>query len=433
MQKILKHAAAFAITLVLTGLICIRAYAFNPYADDTSGFNKLDPVVYADPDSSTDDVSVYKNVYDQLPDIIKTTLSEYNIRIYIIPYPDTAEPANPTVSATAWFAVVNTEHHSNKVESIVRNGWITCYTDMPQGYCAPEQLIYAVGSELDNIASYMSGWHTLTAYGFSDEKIDEYTVWRDIYNTGNAKKLSKIWHYDELSELNWPLSAASGFADAFRLYICHPQDLQSISSQTYEYMENLVTRITDLNDRYSGSASLFVNSEAKITPEHISVEPDNNPIPIKQTPNSENTNLKPDSLKRFKINVRAAIIGVSAILSLAAVVILSIFITRINTKKKHKKDEFQKQYASLPYYSYKQVMQMHNDSLPGMYSITDNLHHITYTQYSASALIDCQAKLWEYSKKINAERMLDLLQIRLFFVKDSGLNELEFKKYLQYI
>ncbi len=76
---------------------------------------------------------------------------------------------------------------------------------------------------------------------------------------------------------------------------------------------------------------------------------------------------------------------------------------------------------------------MHNDSLPGMYSITDNLHHTTYTQYSASALIDCQAKLREYNKKINAERMLNLLQIRLFFVKDSGLNELEFKKYLQYI
>ena len=83
MQKILKHAAALATALVFTGLICVQAYAFNPYADDTSGFNKLDPVLYVDPDSSTDDVSTYKNVYDQLPDIVKTTLSEYNIRIYI--------------------------------------------------------------------------------------------------------------------------------------------------------------------------------------------------------------------------------------------------------------------------------------------------------------------------------------------------------------
>lgn len=219
--------------------ISIRAYALNPYADDVSGYLKYDStLLYVSPDANISDAMQYLEVYEKISPTVLELLKQAGVRIYITPYIAT-DPDNATVSATYWAATYIKDHYTDHVADIPRHGWITCYTDLPDSFFAPEQLAYAIGCAIDNSMSFVTGTITETAWVISDSE-----NWRNIYNVQNANKLKEIPQIDELSALNWPLSGASGFADAFRLYTYHSEELQKASPETYTFIVDTLKQLT---------------------------------------------------------------------------------------------------------------------------------------------------------------------------------------------
>lgn len=223
----------------------LPVFAFNPETANMAEFyTTSESNIFVHRDATESDAQQYLNVYATLPESVKALLRKYEVNIYILPYTNGVEPANQTTSATAWPAMIRSTSQKSSAANITRHGWITCYTDLQPIYFAPEQLIYAVGQELNDISSYMHGIYQGSQYGFSESFTTADGIkWTDIYKKDNAKKLQNVWHLDKLSELNWPISAASGFADAFRMYICHGDILQEASSEVYDFMAAIIEHI----------------------------------------------------------------------------------------------------------------------------------------------------------------------------------------------
>ncbi len=290
--------AGIGIIVLTTFIGCVPIQAAGISAID-AGFEATANILdIFDVDSSCNqkEVDQYFELYKQVPSSIRELLELYNVRIYIEPYP-AAEAENYAASAITWPTLVDTAYKKDAVTNIRRQGKIICYTDVPDDCFAPEQMIFAIGNMLDNIASYMTGRYTGSMYGLSDGE-----SWQGIYNRNNAKKLKNMSQIDELSMLNWPLNSYNAFADAFRLYVCHPDELQKASQMVYDYMDetinnidtyphkviavqNKAEKIADLPTAEQNITSN--NNNENINIEEVNIEPAIDAVPVK---NSEISN-----------------------------------------------------------------------------------------------------------------------------------------------
>lgn len=216
----------------------IKTFAFNPNADNTDVFVQYqNSIIYVHPDAADEDIQSYISVYHQLPSNVIKCLTQSDIKIYAMPYKG-PDPGNETICAMAYPPLYEVDSETKKIIGIKRSGWIVCYTDLRQKYFNPEQLMYAIGCELDYITAYPDGYYSNFSHGISDSK-----EWNQIYNVDNKEALAKVREYDSLTQLNWPLTAADGFADAFRLYVCHNEDLQQVSDMVFTFMDTYIPNV----------------------------------------------------------------------------------------------------------------------------------------------------------------------------------------------
>lgn len=235
-MKISKTRKIIVFALIISMLASIVAgftsFAFNPNTDALTDYEQYDSSnIYIHKNCKDAETKQFLALYLGLPYKIKMYLKIHDVNIYITPFMG-SDPGDMTITASAWPALYTQNSKNNKITGIQRKGWIICHTGLEQDYYAPEQMYYAIGRQIDYIAAAVTG----SGYSASEE-------WNAIYNRDNLTEMSRVRQIDDLSYLNWPLSSETSFADAFRLFLLHPEELKEASNKVYDYMEKTVNNL----------------------------------------------------------------------------------------------------------------------------------------------------------------------------------------------
>ena len=424
----------------------LSVFAFNPSADDTTSFTQYqDSMIYVHPECAYEDIQAYTTVYNQVPGNVIQCLTQAGIKIYMLPYTG-PDPDNPTICATAYPPLYEIEPKSQKITGIKRYGWITCYTELEYEDFAPEQLIYAIGCELDYITAYNDGHYTSFPHGISDA-----TEWNQIYNIDNKDELSNIRTYDDLSQLNWPLTAADGFADAFRLYICHYEDLTELSTLVSNFFNTWVASInidtlcpiyesTPDNQSITAASVDIQDADVNTIVDDTDISAEASTSFIVEDPAY--------AFKRPRINIQLPNIKINwRYVSIGSVVIITLFVLywltgrlKIYRQSRKAQSDYVKQlehkFNTSTIYTYQHAMKWKNTKpVPGLYQIDNSVLQVHTRGYTSDLFNDIYTHIHESEEKIvsiNSKRAQQYWQIK-YLCLPPNLDQKTLQKLIKHI
>ena len=88
------------------------------------------------------------------------------------------------------------------------------------------------GHVLDDLAEYITGYYK------GEHPISNSSEWQNIY----AQNAATMARFDSTASANVTLDASEGFAEAFRLYYVHPNELQAYCPSVYTYVDSQISK-----------------------------------------------------------------------------------------------------------------------------------------------------------------------------------------------
>jgi hypothetical protein len=172
--------------------------------------------------------AIYPQVFNITPIEIWDLFIQEGVKIYVTSSAPRFNTNSGAINGKTYGASVHFNSSSKKLESV--NAPVEIYVSNNANV---DTYLHECGHALDFIAEYITGYYK------GNYTISSSSKWKSLYS-----KYAPVMACFDIPAANNMYDATEGFAEAYRLYLTYPQDLQTYCPEVYSFIANQINKYT---------------------------------------------------------------------------------------------------------------------------------------------------------------------------------------------
>lgn len=224
----MKKMKRFIISILSVVLICSTIYTNNLKA--YASYDEVIPFCFDNTVSNYANIRsrTYPQVFSITPIEIWDLFIQEGVKIYVTSSAPRFNTNGGAINGQTYGASVYFNPSSKKLQSV--NAPVEIYISNTANV---DTYLHECGHALDFIAEYITGYYK------GNHTISSSSKWKSLYS-----KYAPVMACFDLPAANNMYDATEGFAEAYRLYLTYPQDLQAYCPEVYSFVANQITKYT---------------------------------------------------------------------------------------------------------------------------------------------------------------------------------------------